>query len=335
MTCAKATPKVWAAAGLAAVLAGVLTACAPDGGDDPEPAGPPAGSGWTAVADVPQQRTELSAVALADQVYVAGGITEDGQLPAELFIYDPATDEWREGAPIPEGRHHAPLAAHDGTVYLVGGFAGAVGEGMQPTDTLFMYDVDTDTWRDGPPLPEPRGAHAVALTGDGQLHVVGGVNDGARDEHFAFDPATETWSTLPPMPTAREHIGAAYHDGTIYVAAGRAGTVSDMQTFEAYDIAAQEWTTLPEMPTGRSGIAVAEFDGQIYVFGGEVFGAGSRTFDEAEAFDPAAGAWQEMPPMPTARHGLGAGVLENGILVVGGGPEPGLSVSGVAEFWQP
>jgi hypothetical protein len=120
---------------------------------DPEPTRPPVASGWNTLADLPQERTELSAVALAGQVYVAGGITADARLPTELFIYDSTTDEWREGAPIPDGRHHAPLAAHDGTVYLVGGFIGGIGPSMEPTDTMLLYDVDTDSWQDGPPPP--------------------------------------------------------------------------------------------------------------------------------------------------------------------------------------
>jgi hypothetical protein len=39
---------------------------------------------------------------------------------------------------------------------------------------MFAYDVATDTWREGPRLPTPVGAHAVATTGDGVIHVIGG-----------------------------------------------------------------------------------------------------------------------------------------------------------------
>jgi N-acetylneuraminic acid mutarotase len=288
---------------------------------------------------MPQERTENSVAALDGLVYVAGGFTGGSELPTELFIYDPASDAWREGAPVPEGRHHAPLAASGGRLYLVGGLAGGSGGDWQPTDTLFVYDVAADSWSEGPAMPEPRGAHAVAVTDEGRIHVVGGSDGGARAEQFVFDPAAGTWSTLPAMPTPREHIGAAYHDGVIYVATGRASGVSDLRTFEAYDIEAQEWTSLPEVPTGRSGVAVVAFQNGIYVFGGETFNGESRTYDEAERFDPAAGSWQALPPMPTARHGLGAGVLNDGtgdgILVVGGGPEAGLTFSGVAELWRP
>jgi N-acetylneuraminic acid mutarotase len=187
-------------------------------------------------------------------------------------------------------------------------------------------------------MPAPRAAHAVAVTSDGLIHVVGGVDglgQGLPAEPFVFDPADQSWATLPPMPTPREHLGAAYHDGVVYVAAGRAGGVSDMQTFEAYDVATQEWTSLPDVPTGRSGIATVAFDGQIYVFGGETFGTGSRTYDEAERYDPAADAWEELAPMPTARHGLGAAVLDGRVHVVSGGPEAGFSFSGVHEVLVP
>lgn len=342
-------------AGVCAVLVSALAGCSVGGSPDtdgtPVPPVLPAPSlpfipatpvpdvsslgGWTAMADLPQERTEHSVVALDGRVYVAGGFAAGGKLPTELFIYDTVTGTWSEGAPIPEGRHHAPLAAYGGKVYLVGGYAGSSSADWSPQDTLFVYDVATNTWSEGLPMPQPRGAHAVAVTGDGQIHVIGGVEGGARSEHFVFSPATETWSSLPPMPTPREHLGAAYHDGVIYAAVGRDGSNSAMQTFEAYRVATQEWTVLPEVPTGRSGVAVVAFDGRIYVFGGEAFEDGRRTYDEAERFDPTSGTWQALPPMSTARHGLGAGVVDEGILVVGGGPRAGLTYSAATELWRP
>lgn len=300
-------------------------------------AAPPAPDpgGWHTLAEFPQPRTEHSAAALDGRLYVAGGFAADPALPTQLFIYDQATGEWREGAPLPEGRHHAGMAAYGGRVYLVGGYAGGPGEEWRAQETLFVYDVASDAWRAGPPMPEPRGAHAVAVTDDGRLHVIGGAAGAPRADHFVFDTESETWSTLPPMPTPREHIGAAYLDGVIYVAAGRDAGESAMPVFEAYDVDTREWTELPDLPTGRSGVAVVAFQEHVYVFGGESFNLESRTYAESERFDPAAGVWQSLPPMPTARHGLGAGVVGDGILVVGGGPEAGLTYSGVAELWRP
>ncbi|MGH3679288.1 MAG: Kelch repeat-containing protein [Natronosporangium sp.] len=336
--------KLWYA-GLTATLGVALGGCTGDDPADPgtAPDGPsptprPQIGSWTPVAELPQPRTELSAVALDGLVYVAGGATQ-GPGAEVFFRYDPGSDSWTELAPLPDERHHAQLAAADGTVYLAGGVANRVFPNQaflgsfSTTETLFAYDVATDTWREGPPLPGPVGAHAATATDRGTIHVLGGIGEEpipARDDHLVFDPATGSWSTLPPMPSAREHLGAAYLDGVIYAAAGRGG--GDSVAFEAYDIETQQWTVLPDVPTARSGVAVVAFQGQVYVFGGETL---NGTFDHAERYDPASRTWQEVTPMPTARHGLGGAALADGIVLIGGGPQVGFSYTADTEIWRP
>lgn len=332
--------KIWYAAGLAAtLLVGGCTGDEPEDPAEPSPTSPrPQIGSWTPMAELPQRRTELSAVTLDGQVYVAGGLNQ-GPGGDEFYRYDPASDTWTELAPLPEDRHHAPMAAYDGTVYVVAGVANrafpnqAFLGSFSTTETLFAYDVASDTWREGPPLPGPVGAHAVATTDDGQIHMVGGIGETAipaLDQHLVFDTATETWSSLPPLPTAREHLGATYLDGVMYTAAGRGG--GRAAEFEAYDVETQQWTILPDVPTPRSGVAVVAFQGQIYVFGGETL---NGTFDNAERYDPATRSWQEVTPMRSARHGLGGVALDDGIMLIAGGPQVSFSYSADTEIWRP
>jgi N-acetylneuraminic acid mutarotase len=340
---------------LLAILAAVLTACTgddggrdrPDGRDGPggqAPAARPTSSPgpgvgtWTTLAELPEGRSELGAVALDGLVYVAGGFAQFGGAD-EFLRYDPASDAWRQLAPTPARPHHAPLAAHDGTVYLVGGCAPGGTPGIcQPMDTLFAYDVDTDTWREGRPLPTAVGAHAVATTDDGVIHVIGGlaVTNGTQHAvrtHQAFDTVAGTWSTLPEPALAREHHGTAHLDGVVYVAGGRWGAQGN--ELEAYNVDTREWTRLADAPTiARSGVAVVAFQARIYVFGGESIFEG-RVYDQAERYDPGTGTWEQVTPMPLARHGLGGTALDGGIVLVGGGPRAGLSFSARTDLWRP
>lgn len=321
----------------------VPAGCGPD--DAVESDGPPvAGDArWTARAPLPDPRTEVSVTTDGRLVYLAGGFgPAEGQragAPRALHVYDPEADRWSSPDSIPEGVNHAGLVHVDGRLYLVGGFREAT---FTPTGALRILDPETGRWTEGAPMPTPRGALAVAVL-DGRIHAIGGNAEDAGaladDEHNvgadgssvgtheAYDPATDRWGRLAPAPTARNHLGAAVLGGRIHAVAGRVGDDFELTAHEVYDPATDTWSSAAPVPTGRSGIAVVVSAGRMYVFGGETFGDGGKTFDEAERYDPAAGAWELLPPMPTARHGLGAAAVGGEIFVVAGGPSPGFAFS--------
>jgi len=89
-------------------------------------------------------------------------------------IYDPETDTWSEGAPMPAGRHAmgAALGA-DGRIYVVGGAVSY--SNPYPQEEVFVYDPATDTWSEGPELRHARFHHGVAATRDGKIYAVGGI----------------------------------------------------------------------------------------------------------------------------------------------------------------
>lgn len=199
-------------------------------------------------------------------------------------------------------------------------------------------------------MPTPRGALAYAVL-EGRIHTIGGTvadpsgldaaehspsdADASVGTHEAYDPRTDTWERLAPMPTPRNHHVAGATNGRIYVTAGREGGEARMTVTEVYDAATDSWSEAAPLPTGRSGVAGAVLDGRLYVFGGEAFGGGSRTFDDAERYDPRADRWERLPPMPTARHGLGAASLGGAIYVVSGGPQAGFSFGSANERLVP
>ncbi len=259
--------------------------------------------------------------------------------------HDRVSARWQSRAPVPDARTEVSVTSDDSLIYLIGGYAR--GEGRRPATprAMLVYDPARRTWRDGAPMPTPRGALAVAVL-DGRIHAIGGNAAGGVDlephdhgvsasdrsvgTHEAYDPKRDTWTRLEPMPTARNHLGAAAIAGKIHVVGGRVPGDMELTTHEVYDPATDTWSEGPPVPTGRSGIAVVAHRGRLYVFGGEtVRRFSSRTFEEAERFDPGTGRWELLPPMPTARHGLGAASLGEAIYVVSGGPEPGLTL-GVA-----
>src|SRR4051812_26693998 len=66
--------------------------------------------GWTRAAPMPSERTEVAVAEVLGKTHVAGGFGGE----RELEIFDPATDRWSRGGPIPRPVHHAGLVGWQG-----------------------------------------------------------------------------------------------------------------------------------------------------------------------------------------------------------------------------
>ena len=288
--------------------------------------------GWRAAAALPDKRSEVSMVSDGARLYLLGGFAPGGgngaSAPRAVYAYSSSADSWTQLTQLPEGVNHAGLAYLDGRLYVIGGYTEAT---FNATGSVHIYDIKTDTWRDGPPLPTPRGALAVGVY-KRRIHAIGGVdaNNQNTGAHEVFDPVEGTWTTLADLPTPRDHIAAITIDNEIVVLAGRNAATFTLTVNEIYNVITDTWREGADVPTGRSGVAAVELDGFVYLFGGETFDP-PTTFDEAERYDPRSDSWAALPLMPTARHGLAAGVLDGRIHVVSGGPQAGLAFSDIHE----
>ena len=290
---------------------------------------------WTAGAPMPTPRTEVTAAVLKDDIYVIGGFDGSGQVTDIVEVYDIANNTWTKAAPLPEPLHHTAAASYDGKIYVVGGYTAP----WSPTNKLFIYDPLQNKWQEGKPMPTARGALNVNFV-NGTLYAIGGSSDRPLNSNEAYDPSNDTWISKALMPTARHHAGSAVVDGKIFVIGGRiSGSLENISVNEAYDPEQDRWiTNLEVMPSKRSGIAAAAISSSvnsssnIYVFGGE---EPSKTFNNNEKYDVKTNKWTSEPVMPTARHGLAAvDIADDKIYVIGGGPQPGLSVTGVNEIFH-
>ena len=347
--------------GALAVLACLGLALAGCEAEEPEPEPEPDPDhepdfGWTSMTDVPEARTEVSVTHDGERIYMIGGFVEpdedyDGdRAPAaeDMYVYDPAEDEWDNLGPIPQPTHHAGFVHIDGKLYIFGGY---YDNSFNPIDEVHIYDIDAGEWSEGEPMPTARGALAYTVH-EGRIHAIGGtvedIDDLDHDEHNTdspdssvgtheiYDPEADAWERSEPMPTVRNHHAAKAIDGRIVVTAGRAGDDFTMTVTEFHDPETGEWREGADLPTGRSGVAAEVLDGTMYLFGGETFDEGEeRTFADAERYDPEEDRWDIVEPMPTARHGLGAASVDGHIYVISGGPDPGFSFGTANERYTP
>ena len=99
---------------------------------------------------------------------------------------------------------------------------------FQPTNTTRIYDIGTNTWTTGAPMPAALGGMATALW-NGIVYVAGGSPDiGASvvNTLYAYDIAANSWTTLAPMPQALWVSGFGAIHGKLYVAGGSDGVTA-------------------------------------------------------------------------------------------------------------
>jgi N-acetylneuraminic acid mutarotase len=278
-----------------------------------------ANDGWMQKASMPTARSEMPAFELNGLVYVPGGFgplpngLANGYGPVNTFdVYDPATDQWKPLAPMPEGRHHIMMAVYRGKIYAFGGF-------LDPWITqsnTWVYDPASDHWQVLKPMPAPRTAGAAVTLGD-FIYLVGGTTShaGSALPTWRYDPVSDAWKDVASLQQPREHNAAVVLDGKIYALGGR--WVTTYSTVEVYDPAVNRWTWGTPMQHERAGFGASVMDGKIYVGGGELIET-LKTLNSAEVFDPATNTWSSLPDMPARLHGVPLVGVRGLLFMVGG-----------------
>jgi N-acetylneuraminic acid mutarotase len=166
------------------------------------------------IAQLPVPLHHTSAASHQGKVYVAGGYTGDWTASDRLFIYDPVTNKWTQGNPMPTPRGYPTTNFLNGTLYVVGGDGGAGNE--RALNVTESYDPASNQWTSQSSMPTAR-HHAASAVVDGKLYVVGGrIGEELYNIDLIemYDPGSDTWTTeLEPMPSKRSGIGAVSVDG--------------------------------------------------------------------------------------------------------------------------
>ncbi|MGH8912777.1 MAG: Kelch repeat-containing protein, partial [Acidimicrobiia bacterium] len=163
-------------------------------------------------------------------------------------------------------------------LYVLGGLDSA----GNSTTSVRIYDPATNTWSNGPQLPDARDNAGVAVLG-GHLYVFGG-----RNRQSGSGPTTATvwrlttpagtWESRSSMPAPRRAFVTGTAAGKIQLFGGESDSAGAITAVHEYDAGADAWTTLSAMPTGRHGPAGDTIAGISYVVGGATTsGAGSIT----------------------------------------------------------
>jgi N-acetylneuraminic acid mutarotase len=178
---------------------------------------------WEEIAPMPVPRAAGFAASVGGTIVVAGGqgegrsAAERLDAAADVLLYDPASDRWTRGAPIPEPREHVAGVSHEGQVWIFGGRPLS----LEPTSgRVDIYDVALNAWSEGPAMPSPRGGFAAAER-EGTVVVTGGEErSGALASSDVLDLRTRTWAEGPDMMSARHGHGMAALGDSLFAIGG-------------------------------------------------------------------------------------------------------------------
>lgn len=281
---------------------------------------------WTRATPSPVERVEAPTLVLNDQIYIFGGFNGKLQPIPRLDVYDPVKDTWKHLEKIPLTATHLNPASDGKTVWFAGGYKGA--HPGKVTAEVWRYDLASDSWSEGPSLPEPRAAGALVFHAK-TLHYFGGFADRDKTcgDHWTLPiPDGKEWQKAPDLPMPRGHLSAAVVDGTIYALGGQLGHDSkpqDMSACHKYDPKAKTWTTCAVLPFNRShfepGTIVA--NGRIIIVGGRSNNtkAGNPGVANVTEYDPNTDTWNELPPLPVRLLAPAAALIGNKLVVIAGG----------------
>ena len=291
--------------------------------DDAELTGP---GEWAARASMPTPRSSFATAVVHDLVYTLGGmnmiLSPDAYLDT-VEIYDPATDSWRTGEPMPMGRIGSAVSVIDDEIYMAGGY---FWDGTQSgfLDRLDKFDPSSGTWVELAPMPTSRSLAAGAVL-DGKFFVIGGwrstkKGQGILDAVEVFDPVSETWSARAPIPGLHEASAAVALDGTLLLAGGWDGTPAGyLREVLRYHDDDDTWTVYPPLSLFRCSLAATTLSGRYALFVGGYLDGWPPFRDEVDVYDSYSHSYIPVKPLPEGRGGLGVATVRNRIFVMGGG----------------
>ncbi len=235
-------------------------------------------------------RSSFGTVVHQGKVYMCGGHQgAEHTYPPEsfsdkFFVFEIATNSWRELAPRPFLAHGYQIAAFGNYIYAFGGFTYSADHlpKWKSTDQIDRYDIEKNEWKTIGKLNSPRSSN-VAVTIDNKVILAAG------------------WNATPKFKND--------YDGTF------------LDTVEIFDLETEQLKLadykLP-MPLRRA-LTGVDYQGKVLMVGG--LGVGASHFEllqNVTSFDPQTGVSTELKPLPFATFAPAAETLNDKLYVFGG-----------------
>jgi Putative Ig domain/Kelch motif/Galactose oxidase, central domain len=212
----------------------------------------------------------------------------------QLTQYNPGTDTWTPLAPMPDLNTWGNAAVYSPLDNKIYSFGGSNPFTQPPSNVTRIYDIGSDTWSYGTPMPGNDALFAAGEYYNGQIFIVGGLDFSTfafLNSVWVYDVASGTWDTSRTgAPAGMLGSGHGLSGDNIIVA----GSCCDNGNMFNYNITTDTWTPLPSLPGSLYFPASAMINGQLWMSGGR-FNLGGTT--QTLIYDPPTQALSSGPPL--------------------------------------
>ena len=210
-------------------------------------------------------------VLLGEKIFVPGGDISNNAPSDILEVYDPRKDEWETKAPLPIAISRYALAAHEGQMYLFGGW-----DGTTVSNKVYRYDPDTNEWHEVSPMPTAR-MYASAIEENGKIYLFGG-SDGEKDldTNESYNPSRDEgdenpWQKEVPSPVSISGYTAIKLSNMIALIGRKSLTSKSLDQFY-FSPTENSWQVVNrnlEVNDTINGSSCVILNGKIFIIGGK------------------------------------------------------------------
>ena len=220
-------------------------------------------------------------------------------------------DQWQPF--LPTGRYGLRSHQYNGKIYCIGGYLKNSG-GYTAVNEI--YDITTNTWTVGSPMPTARSLFSSVLH-NGKIYCFGGRTNATSSLYInklqIYDIESDTWTTGADSAITRENMGTVVYNDKIYIIGGNNSNTTDI--VEVYDIASDSWSFVNNMPVKKTDFGCVEHNGKIYC----VAGKNSQLYNNINMYDIESNTWTTIDSvMNQSRYSCQCVLYNSKIYCIGG-----------------
>ena len=202
---------------------------------------------WMSLPSSPDAHGLSQAVYFNRKIYNIGGRVSGGTSDM-IRVYDIDTARWSTtGARMPAVLEGMATALWNGVIYVAGGFEA----GLRQVDTLYAYDIASDTWTMLAPMPQALSYPGFGVI-NGKLYIADGVSLCCHlNTLYIYDIATNTWTNGANLPQPLLGPGSTVVNGKLYVYGGHLPSGAMTNITLIYDPCGNTWSNGPNMNVSR------------------------------------------------------------------------------------